>query len=103
MTLADQFSSDMSVFFNTDDFAETVTYNGSDIDVIVVDTGTGEDANSVFDFLDIEVQVSDMPTVTYRTDTVVYGGLTYKYPKITAANAHTVTVRYIRNQRPVIK
>jgi len=102
MTLKSQLSSDLSIFFDTDDFAETVTYNSVDIPAIV-DCGSDEDANSIFDFMDIEVQTLDVAVVTYRTDTLVYDGLTWRYPKIISQDAQTKKIRFIRNQRPRVK
>ena len=99
MTLKSQLGSDLSIFFDTDDFAETVAYNSVDIPAIV-DQGAEEDANSLFDFIDIEVQGSDVAAVAYRTDTLVYDGLTWRYPKIISQDAHTKKIRFIRNQRP---
>jgi len=102
MTLKNQLSSDLPVFFNIDDFGETVSYNSVDIEA-VVDHGFEEDANSLFDFVDIEVKASDVATVTYRTDTLVYGGLTWRYPKIVSQDVHTKKIRFIRNQKPKIR
>jgi len=103
MTLADQLSTDLSVFFNTDEFAAPVTYNTSDISVIIVGHGTDADANSVFDFVDVIAKASDVPTVTYRTDTLVYDGLTWRYPKVLEQDAYCKKIRLIRNQRPKVR
>jgi len=100
MTFKTQMASDLPVFFEADEFAETGTYNGSDIDIIVEDQGSEEDANSVFDYLDVLVQASDVATVTYRTDTLVYDALTWKYPKVLGAEMNTIRLRWICNQRP---
>lgn len=86
--------------FNTDEFARTVTYNAADIEADVIGSGTEEDATSVFDYLEIMVLNSDVAAVTYRTDTLVYGGLTWRYPKVIGLDANTIKIRFIRNQRP---
>lgn len=100
-TPAEQAVTDLAVLFSADlPGVPTVTYNGSDIAVIDEGSGTEEDGNSVFDFLDVRVKASDVPTVTYRTDTLVYGGLIWRYPKVIGLDANTIKIRFIRNQRP---
>lgn len=100
-TPAEQAVTDLAVLFSTDlPGVPTVSYNGSDIAVIDEGSGTEEDGNSVFDFMDVRVQSSDVPTVTYRTDTLVHGGLTWRYPKVIGLDVYTTKIRWIRNQRP---
>lgn len=101
MTLKTDIADDLGEHhFNTDEFAQTVTYNGSGIPGVVAGSGTEEDANSVYDYLEIELRVSDITTITYRTDTLIYDGDTWRYPKIMEQDAYTLKVRWIRSQRP---
>lgn len=75
MTLKSQLSSDLPVFFNTDDFAETVTYNSVDIPAIV-DYGvekSGENARTAH----IIIKQSDVANPAYR-DTVVIDSATWR-------------------------
>ena len=92
----------MDVWFGAD-MADPMTYNGSDIPGQVLGSGTEQDANSVFDFLDVEVKASDVPAVTYLTDTLVHNSLTWKYPRVTGQDAYTKKIRFIRNQRPKVR
>lgn len=93
----------MDIWFGADMDPETLTYNGSDIPGHIHGRGQDEDTNSVFDFLDIEVMASDVPTVTYRTDTLVYDGLTWRYPKVLGQDAYCKKIRFVRNQRPRVR
>ena len=75
MTLKSQQSSDLSIFFNTDDFAEIITYNGENIQAIV-DYGIGnlgENARTAR----IVIKQSDVEDPAYR-DTVVIGSSTWR-------------------------
>ena len=90
----------MPIWFGADMDPETVAYNSSNIPGHIHECGTQEDSNSVFDFMDIEVINSDVATVTYRTDTLVYDGLTWRYPKVLEQDSKTKKIRFIRNQRP---
>ena len=78
MSFATQKLADLSVQFNTDEFATSIVYNGTTIPAIV-DYGdssfkygmeTGRQAT-------VTVKVSDVASPSYR-DTVVIGGVTWR-------------------------
>ena len=79
MTLQEQITSDLAVFFDTDEFAETVSYNGSDIPAIIEYGGPG--AGGPAKTAVIEVKVSDVANPSYR-DTVVISGDTWHVYRI---------------------
>jgi len=103
MTFKSQLTTDMSVFLNTDEFAETITYNGSPIDAIV-DYGEDLDdvkngTNSIADT--IQVMVSDVATPAYR-DAVIIGGNTYAVLRRKSGDGYTWTLEIYRGERPGI-
>jgi hypothetical protein len=99
MTLKTQIASDLSVFFNTDEFGETVTLNGSSVVAVPGDPTPDESADGMVDILDIEFKASDYATITYRTDTVVVDGVTWSYPKLIRQDDYTKLVRFRHNAR----
>lgn len=75
MTFAEDIISDLAnVFFNTDAFAETVTYNGTDISAIVTREASGDTPARR---ATIMVQASDVAGPDYR-DEVVFDGATWR-------------------------
>jgi len=105
MTLRDDINTDLGEHhFNLDEFARTITYNGSDIPA-VVDYGmspSGENARTAR----ITVKVSDVPSPAYR-DTVVIGSDTWRVfrdPNQEVAvkgDGHVWELSLIRDERPV--
>jgi anti-sigma factor ChrR (cupin superfamily) len=77
MTFKTDKTADLSVFFNTDEFAESVTYKGAAIDAIVT---YGQDPNAAGSSRRAEatlmVKQSDVAAPAYR-DTVVIGTTTW--------------------------
>ena len=71
MTHKTEMTTDLAVFFNGDEFAETVTYNGTDI-TASVEYGEGETGGSAARRATLFVKKSDVTLPTYR-DTVVIG------------------------------
>lgn len=77
MTLAAQLLTDLDAIFNTDEFAQAVTYNGLSIDA--VDSYAelmGDEGGSVKRQHVIYVKTSDVGAPAYR-DTVVISGVTW--------------------------
>jgi hypothetical protein len=99
MGFADAVDSAMTAWFGSE-FADTVALNGTDVNVQVLEHGTEEAADGKADYVDVEFLASDYPTITYRTDTVVWGGLTFRYPKKSRDDGRTRVVRFRRNVRP---
>lgn len=91
-----------AAWFDSDILAEAATLNGAAVTVCILERGIEEDDNSIFDFLDTALQTADYTTCTYRTDTLVYGGTTWRYPRIKMVDAVCLTVRWIANQQPRI-
>jgi hypothetical protein len=89
-----------AVWFDSDILAEAATLNGGAVTVCVLEQGREEDDNSIFDFLAVALQLSDYATCTYRTDTLVYGSVTWRYPQIRQVDGVSNTVRWISNQKP---
>lgn len=104
MTLADQLTTDLPVFFDTDDFGQTITYNGSSI-IAIVDYGispAGENARTAR----IVVKASDVPAPAYR-DLAIIGSDTWRVfrdPKQEVAvkgDGHVWELTLIRDERPM--
>lgn len=76
MTLKTQMTTDLAVFFNDDEFAETVTYNGTDITAIV-EYGAGRDTGAVARLATLFVKKSDVTLPAYR-DTIIIGSDTWR-------------------------
>lgn len=81
-------------------FADTVTLNGGDVSAQVLEHSTEEAADGMADFIDVEFQSSDYASLSYRSDTLVWGGLTFRYPKKIRDDGRTKVVRFRRNVRP---
>ena len=89
MTLKTQITSDLSAFFNTDEFAETVSYTpkgGAAVDITAIVSQDdplqepyvrGENTATC----EIEVQASEVPTPQYG-DTFTFGGETWEFDPI---------------------
>jgi len=103
MTLADQLSTDLSVFFDADDFAQTITYNGASINALVDYGmyGSGENARTAR----IIVKASDVAAPAYR-DTVVIAGTTWRVFRdpdrevAVKGDGHVWELALIRDEKP---
>jgi hypothetical protein len=98
-------TADLSVFFNTDEFAETITYAGVSIKAIV-DYGRVQDLgnavnNANVNIAAIWVKKSDVASPTYR-DTVVISGVTWTVLNVESGDGLTWKVNIRRDERPVI-
>lgn len=92
----------MSTWFGTD-MTETIDYNGTDIQGHVVEYGRAEEDRVVYDYVDIEVDNTDMSEITFRTDTVVIDSVTWRYPKKLKGDPYASVFRFRRNERPLLK
>ena len=102
MTFAEDIASDLeNVVFNTDEFAQTVTYAGSQIPAIFA---SGEDLASRSESLAatalLIVRVSDVASPAYR-DVVVIGSDTWYVRGRNGGDAYTWTLAIERDERPV--
>lgn len=100
-TFQEMLISDLSVSHNTDEFGETVTYNGSPITAIV-DYGPANDANPSGgrrDEATITVKASDVPAPA-NNDMVVIGGTTWRVQRPYEGDGHVFTLLLISNVRP---
>lgn len=107
-TLKTQMTNDLSIFFDTDDFADTVTYNGVSIPAIV-DYGKrqdgrendGQDRQTVM--ATIAVKVASVASPAYR-DTVVIGSSTYRVmkPLPLRGDGYIWVLAIERDERPVV-
>ena len=105
MTLRDDINEDLGEHhFNTDEFAQAITYNGASINALV-DYGmydSGENARTAR----IIVKASDVPSPAYR-DPVVIGSDTWRVfrdPNREVAvkgDGHVWELALIRDERPV--
>lgn len=103
MTFSTQLTTDLSVFFNTDEFAQSVTYAGSAIDALVLfgenldAAGSRESAQANGHLV---VKVSDVAAPAYR-DAVVIGSVTWRVRRIIYGDGQVWKLEIYRDQRPV--
>lgn len=90
------------VWFDSDILAEAAVLNGDAVTVCILEQGRDEDSNSIFDYLDVALRVADYSTTNYRTDTLLYDGVTWRYPQVKKIDAVSYMVRWINNQKPRI-
>ena len=103
MTLSSQLTTDLSIFFDTDEFAQSVTYAGSVINAIVSDDENLDAAGSRESAMakgTIWVKVSDVTLPAYR-DAVVIGSDTWYVRRIVSGDGYVWQVEIYRGQRPV--
>lgn len=103
MTLKTQMTSDLSVFFNTDDFAQSVTYAGKAVNALVILGENLDDAGSRESAMargQIVVKVSDVATPAYR-DAVVIGSDTWRVRRIVYGDGLVWKLDIYRDERPV--
>ena len=90
-------------WFDEDIIAEAATLNSVSVSVLIRGQGQDSDDNSVFDYLDTSIKLTDYSAVDYRDDTLVYDGTTWRYPRMQKADAVSIDVRWISNEKPKIK
>ena len=104
MTFKTQMTSDLSVFFDSDEFAETVTYNGESIEAVIdygEDLDRIEAGDAVAAMATIYVEVSDVADPDYR-DTVVIGSDTWRVRNIVKGDGYVWKLDIKRDERPVL-
>lgn len=108
-TLVDIIQSDLDdVFFDTDEFAQSVTYNGTSIDALVE---YGVDLTQSFNdgwqksgasLVTIEVKASDVPSPAYQ-DAVIIGATTYAVSNVKSGDGYTWMLELITDERPRLR
>lgn len=106
MSFASQVASDLDVFYNTDEHAETITYDGSDIPAIVTyGENLGDSKRSGGRLVSkvakatIRVKVSDVASPTYRT-AVVISSVTWRVKYTISGNGDEWVIELERDERP---
>jgi hypothetical protein len=80
----------------------SMTLNGVPILAHCIEQGRDDDADAAVDYIEVEFAMADYPTVAYRTDTLVYNGITWRYPRtISVDGTRTRTVRFLDNPRNI--
>ncbi len=102
MTLAEQILADDSIFYNTDEFAEVITYAGVGIDAHVeygekIESPDG----SIYYTAVLTAKIADVPTATYR-DVVVIDSVTWyvSHEESTRRNQYDNEIALSRDERP---
>lgn len=92
----------LEAWFSTDMGAITASLNGSDVTVPRPVYGQAEEGNAVYDYADIRFRLTDYAEadIVYRTDTVVIGSDTWRYPKFQKKTSSTMVVRWRKSERP---
>ena len=103
MTLSSQLTTDLPVFFETDEFAQTITYAGASITALVLfnenlDAAGGRE--SAMAMGEIWVKVSDVALPAYR-DVVVIGSDTWNVRRILFGDGYVWKVEIYSGERPV--
>ena len=103
MTLKAQLTTDLSVFFDTDEFAEVVTYNSASIKA-VVDYGVNQSLDdnindSNMTKATIFVKASDVPDPKYR-DTVIINAVVWDVMNIAEGDGYAWKLNLYRDERP---
>jgi len=96
-------TTDLASFFNSDEFAESVTYAGSAITAIFTpaDNLDEDEGGSALAMATLEVKVSDVAAPAYR-DAVVVGSATWAVRKILSGDKDVWRLELYRDERPVI-
>jgi hypothetical protein len=88
MSLKTAMTNDMAVFFNTDEFAQAVTYAGSSINAIVTyKDNLGDQGPSKARLAELEVKVADVASPDYR-DAVIIGSDTWRVRRVIEGDAY---------------
>lgn len=98
MTFAEQTASDLGVFFNDDEFAESATYNGEAVKVVEAQTServTGDPGFATPQF-SIYLKASDVPRPR-GGDSVVFRGAACRVMQYSSAQGGVWLVDLIQN------
>lgn len=105
MTLKSQIASDISTFMNTDEFAESVTYNSTAIQAVaILDDFKNSESPDAFKGL-LYVASSSLASVPAYRDTVVIGSSTWTVFRDVNDNAYYESagiyiINIFRKERP---
>lgn len=94
-------AADSSIFFNIDELADPITYNGVMIPALIAIGGgaAGQDGSSSADEAVLYVRVSDVAAPTYR-DTVTHLGKSWRVLDIAGGDGHVWELNIISDERP---
>ena len=104
MTFDTQIITDLAVFFNTDEHAETVSYNGVNITAVVDHGDIMDDDSAVVHRQKILfVQATDVATPAYR-DTVIIDSVTWRVGPVDKfeEDGDTWMLPLYRDERPIL-
>lgn len=103
MAFSDALTNDLATFYNTDEFAVTVTYDGTSItaDVMYGDSGKDRDYNKDFSVTKavLRVKQSDVTNPAYR-DTVIIGSNTWYVQREIQGDGYDWVIGIERAERP---
>jgi hypothetical protein len=104
MTLKTDITADLEdVFFNTDEFAESITYGTATIDAVVsYDVNLHEGGLATWAEGLIVVKKSDVPTFVQRT-AVTIGSDAWKTKRELMTDAYTRTIEIEKDMRPRLR
>jgi hypothetical protein len=106
MTLKTTISSDLGLFFSTDDFAETVSYSGVDIPAIIdyddaKRTIVGKTLlEGVSDYAFLTVKQSDVPLPVYR-DVVEINAVTWSVTRVESGDGYIWNLLIKKDERQI--
>lgn len=103
MSLRDQMASDLSIFFNTDEFGETISYNGQSF-VAIVDrlAQPSFDGNNTATYADVMMKSTDVPNIAYQ-DIVQFDSYTWIVEHIQKSDRYTVLLKVRRKEGRIYK
>jgi len=102
MTLKTNIAADLSAFFNEDEFAEEVTYAGSDITALVFYAeNPAKESGSTVQKATLFVKVSDVATPAYR-DAIVIGSDTWYMQSRLNGDGYVWELAIERDERPIL-
>lgn len=104
MTLKDQIAADVAIFFNTDEFAEQVTYNGVSILVVPEIGETNQRGNGIVsdgrsDKAYFWVEVSEVPNPV-AGDTISHLSKTWSVVRVAEGDGGMYKLECVANESP---
>lgn len=107
MTHKDHMTIDAQTFFNVDEFAETVSYNGVDISAVVERGKTREDGNTFSndgeaDRAEIWVLTSDVPKPAVSDVIVTTDGTNWEVVRLVESDNTMHCLECITNESPYV-
>ena len=95
-------TTDLSIFFNTDEFATAITYAGSSVNAIVdYDENLNENLGSALAEATLLVKVGDVASPAYR-DAVIIDSVTWVTREIISGDKDVWKLKIQRDERPII-